>query len=236
MGKLCVLVTGCSSGLGQATISTLCQSEQYEVIGIDIINPEIEFENFTFFKTDLSNRSSVGSLVSSVKHHCNDKLYAIINVAGISVGKSISGMEIEDWDRMLQVKLTSPAILITSLQHIIQDGGRIVNVSSPVSITGSNKPGYAASKAGMHGLTMAVAKNLGPRNILVNTVLPGPMITGMTSKWSSEKRASIATESFLGRLTTPKEVSNGIKFLVDPTTSGVTGTILDYTAGSMYTH
>ena len=166
----------------------------------------------------------------------NDDIYAVVNIAGISVGKSIVGMEQEDWDKMIQVNLTAPAFLISKLQDIMVDGGRIVNVSSPVSVTGSNKPGYSASKAGMHGLTMSVAKNLGPRKILVNTVFPGPMITGMTQKWSNEKRESIATESFLGRLTTPEEVANGIKFLLDPTTTGITGSILDYTAGSMFTH
>jgi NAD(P)-dependent dehydrogenase (short-subunit alcohol dehydrogenase family) len=163
-------------------------------------------------------------------------LYGIVNVAGISVGKSIVGMDENDWDKMLQVNLTSPALLISKLQDIMVDGGRIVNVSSPVSVTGSNKPGYSASKAGMHGLTMSVAKNLGPRNILVNTVFPGPMITGMTQKWSQDKRDSIATESFLGRLTTSEEVANGIKFLLNPETTGITGSILDFTAGSMFTH
>jgi NAD(P)-dependent dehydrogenase (short-subunit alcohol dehydrogenase family) len=159
-----------------------------------------------------------------------------VNVAGISVGKSIVDMSDEDWDKMIEVNLTSPALLISKLQNSMMNGGRIVNVSSPVSVTGSNKPGYSASKAGMHGLTMSVAKNLGPRNILVNTVFPGPMITGMTQKWSQEKRDSIATESFLGRLTTPEEVANGIMFLLDPKTSGITGSVLDFTAGSMFTH
>jgi NAD(P)-dependent dehydrogenase (short-subunit alcohol dehydrogenase family) len=236
MAKLSVLITGCSSGLGNAVVNLLCQSDSYEVIGADMNDSQSDFDNFTFIKADLSNRDSVDSLISKVKLHCNDNLYSVINVAGVSIGKSIIGMEVEDWDQMIQVNLTSPAQLISSLQSIIPDGGRIVNVGSPVSITGSKKPGYAASKAGIHGLTMSVAKNLGPRNILVNTIFPGPMITGMTRKWSDDKRESIATESFLDRLTTPEEVANGIKFLLDPATSGITGSILDYTAGSMFTH
>ena len=62
------------------------------------------------------------------------------------------------------------------------------------------------------------------------------MITRMTQKWSQEKRDSMATESFLGRLTTSEEVANGIKFLLNPETTGITGSILDFTAGSMFTH
>lgn len=236
MNKLNVVVTGSSSGLGHEVSKTLSELERFHVLGVDINACDNKLENFTFLESDLSDRNNVESLVTRIKEITNGNLYSIINVAGISIGKSIIGMEVEDWDQMIQVNLTSPAQLISSLQSIIQDGGRIVNVGSPVSITGSKKPGYAASKAGIHGLTMSVAKNLGPRNILVNTIFPGPMITGMTRKWPDDKRESIATESFLDRLTTPEEVANGIKFLLDPATSGITGSILDYTAGSMFTH
>lgn len=239
MDKLNVLVTGSSSGLGRALCNHLSESQNFNVIAVDIIESVKLQDNLHFIQTDLSDRESINNLSDRVRQYIseiNGYLHAIVNVAGISVGKSIVGMDENDWDKMLQVNLTSPALLISKLQDIMVDGGRIVNVSSPVSVTGSNKPGYSASKAGMHGLTMSVAKNLGPRNILVNTVFPGPMITGMTQKWSQDKRDSIATESFLGRLTTSEEVANGIKFLLNPETTGITGSILDFTAGSMFTH
>ena len=236
MDKLFVVVTGCSSGLGSALSKLLIDLGRYSVIGLDINESDFVDENYHFISSDLSDRKSIEDLVNNVIQISGKSLYGIVNVAGISVGKSIVGMDENDWDKMLQVNLTSPALLISKLQDIMVEGGRIVNVSSPVSVTGSNKPGYSASKAGMHGLTMSVAKNLGPRNILVNTVFPGPMITGMTQKWSQDKRDSIATESFLGRLTTSEEVANGIKFLLNPETTGITGSILDFTAGSMFTH
>ena len=236
MDKLFVVVTGCSSGLGSALSKLLIDLGRYSVIGLDINESDFVDEKYHFISSDLSDRKSIEDLVNNVDEISGKSLYGIVNVAGISVGKSIVGMDENDWDKMLQVNLTSPALLISKLQDIMVDGGRIVNVSSPVSVTGSNKPGYSASKAGMHGLTMSVAKNLGPRNILVNTVFPGPMITGMTQKWSQDKRDSIATESFLGRLTTSEEVANGIKFLLNPETTGITGSILDFTAGSMFTH
>ena len=239
MDKLNVLVTGSSSGLGRALCNHLSESQNFNVIAVDIIESVKLQDNLHFIQTDLSDRESINNLSDRVRQYIseiNGYLHAIVNVAGISLGKSIVGMDENDWDKMLQVNLTSPALLISKLQDIMVDGGRIVNVSSPVSVTGSNKPGYSASKAGMHGLTMSVAKNLGPRNILVNTVFPGPMITGMTQKWSQDKRDSIATESFLGRLTTSEEVANGIKFLLNPETTGITGSILDFTAGSMFTH
>ena len=231
-----VIVTGSSSGLGMELCRELLQCEDYSVIGIDISETTKLDEGLHYLQADLSNRTNVNKLVEEIGKLTHNSLYGIVNVAGISVGKSIVGMNDDDWDKMIEVNLTAPALLISKLQDSMMDGGRIVNVSSPVSVTGSNKPGYSASKAGMHGLTMSVAKNLGPRNILVNTVFPGPMITGMTQKWSQEKRDSIATESFLGRLTTPEEVARGIKFLLDPSTTGITGSVLDFTAGSMFTH
>ena len=231
-----VIVTGSSSGLGMALCRDLLQCKDYTVIGIDISGSNKSIEGLRHLQADLSDRSRVNQLIEEIGKLSGNSLYGIVNVAGISVGKSIVGMNDGDWDKMIEVNLTAPALLISKLQDSMMDGGRIVNVSSPVSVTGSNKPGYSASKAGMHGLTMSVAKNLGPRNILVNTVFPGPMITGMTQKWSQEKRDSIATESFLGRLTTPEEVARGIKFLLDPSTTGITGSVLDFTAGSMFTH
>jgi len=235
MEKSVIIVTGCSSGLGSATTELLQLDGRFTVIGVDLINSNEDSE-IEMFTVDLANRKSVSKFVETINSNYANRIYGIVNVAGISVGKSIVDMSDEDWDKMIEVNLTSPALLISKLQNSMMNGGRIVNVSSPVSVTGSNKPGYSASKAGMHGLTMSVAKNLGPRNILVNTVFPGPMITGMTQKWSQEKRDSIATESFLSRLTTPEEVANGIMFLLDPKTSGITGSVLDFTAGSMFTH
>lgn len=232
MEKRWVLVTGSSSGLGNAVIESLKENENFIIISVDI--NENTDENF--IHCDLNEKEMVENLVVKTRELTNQSLYAIVNVAGISIGKTIEDMDEDDWQRMIQVNLTSPALIISGLQDIIQDGGRIVNVSSPVSITGSKKPGYAASKAGIHGLTMSVAKILGKRKILVNSVYPGPMITGMTRNWPVDKRNSIAKESFLQRLTTPDEVAKGIAFLLDPTVTGITGSILDFTAGSMYTH
>ena len=103
---------------------------------------------------------------------------------------------------------------VTSAMKICQladshmmDGGRILLVGSPVGIAGANKPSYAASKAALHGLTMSVSRQLGKRGICVNTVLPGPMITGMTGDWSDEKRDRIAQETRLNRLAKPEDIA-----------------------------
>ena len=109
------------------------------MIGLDIKKTEIQSDDFHFIESDLSNRSSVNQLVEEIGNLSGNSLYGIVNVAGISVGKSIVGMNDDDWDKMIEVNLTAPALLISKLQDSMMDGGRIVNVSSPVSVTGSNK-------------------------------------------------------------------------------------------------
>ena len=139
MDKLFVVVTGSSSGLGLEISKILLESGSHSVIGLDINKSDIQNSDFHFIKSDLSNRTNVNKLVEEIGKLTHNSLYGIVNVAGISVGKSIVGMNDDDWDKMIEVNLTAPALLISKLQDSMMDGGRIVNVSSPVSVTGSNK-------------------------------------------------------------------------------------------------
>ena len=83
---------------------------------------------------------------------------------------------------------------------------------------------------------MSVSRTLGKRQIQVNSILPGPMITGMTSDWSVEKRERIADETYLGRLCMPEEVAAVIRFLLSEECSYLTASVIDMTAGSMFGH
>jgi NAD(P)-dependent dehydrogenase (short-subunit alcohol dehydrogenase family) len=105
-----------------------------------------------------------------------------------------------------------------------------------VAIAGARKPSYAASKAALHGLTMSVSRSFGKRGICVNTVLPGPMITGMTKDWPVEKRASIANETRLKRLAKPEDVAYVITQMLDKKWSYMSSSIVDLTCGSLYGH
>ena len=131
MDKLFVVVTGCSSGLGLEISKILLESGNHSVIGLDIKKTEIQSDDFHFIESDLSNRSSVTQLVEEIGNLSGNSLYGIVNVAGISVGKSIVGMNDDDWDKMIEVNLTAPALLISKLQDSMMDGGRIVNVILP---------------------------------------------------------------------------------------------------------
>ncbi len=232
--KRLIVITGTGSDLGAALCEDLYGNESIHVIGIG--RNFCETTNYyTHLQGDLTDKDIVERL-KEIIISTNHSLFGLVNIAGVSLGESIEAMDIDDWNKMMEINLNVPMKLCKIAAKYMVDGGRIINVGSPVGWTGANKPGYAASKAGLHGLTMAVAKNLGPRKILVNTILPGPMVTGMTRKWSQERRDKVATESFLGRLTNPEDVAKGIIFLLDESTQGITGSILDFTAGSMFTH
>lgn len=228
-----VIVTGCSSGLGLATSIELV-SEGYHVVGIDVQpSPQEASPLFEFHSLDLSGTIRNEEFQNIIQDRA---IHALVCCAGVSKGAKLSELTDEDWAFSLQVNLTSVMQLCRSTTNHLVDGGRIVLIGSPVSIAGAKKPSYAASKAGLHGLTMSISRELGPRQILVNTILPGPMITGMTSDWSEKRRESIAQETRLARLCEPVEVARMIKFLLSKDCTYLTASMIDMTAGSLFGH
>jgi len=135
---------------------------------------------------------------------------------------------------MMNVNLTAPFILSqlfanNSKKHDIK--GSIVNVSSMVGIIGAKKPGYAASKAGMLGLTKSIAMQSGP-NIRCNAIYPGAMDTPMTADWDEEIRKKISAGTPIGRIADPKEIAQIVAFLADEKQSSfLTGSIINATGG-----
>jgi NAD(P)-dependent dehydrogenase (short-subunit alcohol dehydrogenase family) len=154
------------------------------------------------------------------------------------MGNDIFHLEDADWLESFAINVSPAMVLARALAPMMaaSGGGSIVNVGSPAAIVGARKPSYAASKAALSGLTLSLARNLGPKGIRVNLFLPGPMITPMTEDWPEEKRAAIAASSFLGRLCQPEESAAVIAFLLSPAASYITGAVIDGTAGSMFGH
>ena len=223
-----IVVTGASSGLGKTVVENLLL-KNYQVLGIDKQPASIEHELYTHALIDLSEFSTAN--IAPLPNW-----YGFIHCAGVSTGGRISEMEIEDWDYSMSVNVTSAMKICKLASSEMVDFGRIVLVGSPVSIAGANKPSYSASKAALHGLTMSVSRTFGKRNITVNTVLPGPMITGMTEDWSKEKRQSVASGNRLNRLAVTGEVAHVICSMMDEEWSFMSASIVDLTCGSLYGH
>ena len=226
-----IIVTGASSGLGLATANSLL-GQNFDVIGIDQHSTKILHTAYTHLEMDLAQFNE--ELIRT--ELIGGDWFGFIHCAGISLGGKLDSLSIEDWNRSIDVNVTSAMRICQLAESEMMDGGRIVLVGSPVGIAGANKPSYAASKAALHGLTMSVSRQLGKRGICVNTVLPGPMITGMTNDWSQEKRLRIAEETRLNRLAKPDDVAHVMVQMMGEKWSYMSASIVDMTCGSMYGH
>ena len=226
-----IIVTGASSGLGLATANSLL-GQNFDVIGIDQFPTKIQHNAYTHLEMDLAQFDA--DLI--LNELTDGNWFGFIHCAGISQGSKLGSLSIEDWNHSIEVNVTS-AMRICQLADLhMMDGGRIVLVGSPVAFAGANKPSYAASKAALHGLTMSVSRQLGKRDICVNTVLPGPMITGMTSDWPDEKRVRIAQETRLNRLAKPEDIAYVMAQMMGEKWSYMSASLVDLTCGSLYGH
>ena len=153
-------------------------------------------------------------------------LHVLVNNAGITRDNLIVRMSPDDWDLVLRVNLKGAfnCTRAAARPMMSQRWGRIINVSSVIGITGNvGQANYAASKAGLIGLTKSAAKELGARGITVNAVAPGYIETPMTAALPQNVREAFAAKIALGRFGTPEDVANVVAFLVSDDGNYLTG-------------
>ena len=158
----------------------------------------------------------------------------LVNNAGIAVSGLLQDLSQKEWDRLLAVDLTSVFVCSRLLiPHMIRQGhGRIINVSSIWGMVGAScETAYSAVKAGVIGLTTALAKELGPSGITVNCVAPGVIDTDMMKSYDEETRRTLAEETPLGRLGTPRDVAETVLFLAGDGASFITGQVISPNGG-----
>jgi acetoacetyl-CoA reductase len=149
------------------------------------------------------------------------KLDVLVNNAGITLDKTVRKMTVEDWDRVIQVNLSGAFYLSRAiLQHLLDRGsGRIINIS------------YAASKAGLFGLTMSLAQETARKGITVNSVAPGYVSTEMVQAVPKEALDKVIAKIPVGRLGEPDEIARVVEFLADPDSGFITGQIYSVNGG-----
>ena len=220
------IVTGASRGIGREVAKELAES------GITVIanynkseeeakklQQELEEKNFKLeiFKADVSKREDVKKLVEYTIEKYG-KIDILINNAGISEYKLFTDETDEDWDKLINTNLYSAFAMsqevIPNMVH--NKKGCIINISSIWGIVGGSlEVLYSISKAGLDGMTKALAKELGPSNIRVNSIAPGMINTKMNSKFTEKEIEEIKEEIPLERLGDPQDIAKCIKWLID---------------------
>ncbi len=240
MNPQIALVTGASRGIGAAIAATLA-AKGFQVIGTatsdggaQAISQALSaFEGSRGVKLDVNDAAGVNALIESIVKE-RGGLHVLVNNAGITRDNLSMRMKDEDWGAVIDTNLTavfrtSRAVMRPMMK---QRHGRIINITSVVGASGNpGQANYAAAKAGVAGMTRALARELGSRNITVNCVAPGFIDTDMTKALSSEQHTALKAQIPLGRLGQPQDIAEAVAFLASPQANYITGTELHVNGG-----
>ena len=227
-----VLVTGASRGLGLA-ISEELLAKGFAVVAVARTeSAELQSlakkSNLAFEPADLSKLDQIGGFVERLdKTHGG--FFGLVNNAGIGLAGDITAIDEGKIAQMLAVNLHAPLLLTKYVARgmVKNKGGRIVNVASIISTTGfSGMAAYAATKAGLVGMTRSLARELGKSGVTVNAVSPGFLETNMTGGIDDERVAALKKRSPFNRLPDVAEVAKTVSFLFSDAGSAISGTNL----------
>ncbi len=187
------------------------------------------------FTLDVADEEQVKSNVKAIIAQFG-KIDILVNNAGITRDQLVMRMKRADWDAVLQTNLTSAFLCIQQVigSMLKQRWGRIINITSIFGQTGqAGQANYAASKAGLIGLTMAIAREVGSRSITCNAVAPGFIETAMTAVLSEELKRTAVQQIPLGRVGSPDDVASAVAFLASDDASYITGHVLNVNGGML---
>jgi 3-oxoacyl-[acyl-carrier protein] reductase len=241
MSTRTALVTGASRGIGKACVDALASTGHRIVLAARSVDRLEEPANAVRaagaeafpIEMDLSKPESIANGVSrAIKEF--GRIDILVNNAGMTKDGLAVRMKQADWEIVLQTNLSGSFYVIQQVLPAMmrERWGRIVNISSVVGEMGNGgQANYAASKAGLLGLTKSLAQEVGSRNITVNAIAPGFIETDMTHGLSAELRQKLLDETPLKRMGTPQDVASAVRFLASDEASFITGHVLDVNGG-----
>jgi 3-oxoacyl-[acyl-carrier protein] reductase len=235
------LVTGASQGIGHACALALAREGATVAVAarnqqkLDQLAGQIAAAGgkAAAFVIDVADEEQVKSGIKSALAQFG-KIDILVNNAGITRDQLVMRMKRADWDAVLNTNLTSAYLCIQQVigSMLKQRWGRIINVTSVFGQMGqAGQANYAASKSGLIGLTMAMAREVASRNITCNAVAPGFIETSMTAALSEEFRQSAVKTIPLGRVGSPVDVAGAVCFLASDDASYITGHVLNVNGG-----
>jgi 3-oxoacyl-[acyl-carrier protein] reductase len=227
------LVTGSTRGIGLSIAETLAEcGARVAVVGRDPAKAQDVASRVSpdarGFGCDVADVASVNTLVAAVEQAFGS-LDILVNNAGLTRDNIMLRLKDDDWDAVIDANLRGAfaAIRAATRGMMKRRWGRIINISSVVGLVGNKgQSNYAASKAGLIGLTKSVAKEFASRIILANAVAPGFIETDMTNAMTPEARASLTGAIPLDRLGSPKDIASMVAFLASEHASYITGQVL----------
>src|SRR3954463_1565441 len=253
-GRVAV-VTGASQGIGRAcalklascgaSVALVARNQQkLEEVVLEITsaragtpvppNP-VPLGSARAFSADVDNEDQIKATFKSIISELG-KIDILVNNAGITRDQLLMRMKRADWDAVLNTNLTSAYLCSQQAMSSMlrQRWGRIINITSIFGQMGqAGQVNYAASKAGLIGLTMAIAREVGSRSITCNAIAPGFIETAMTAVLSEELKLSAVKQIPLGRVGTPEDVASAVAFLASDEASYITGHVLNVNGGML---
>ena len=235
------LVTGASRGIGRAIAMTLAE-QGYVVVGTATsesgaaaISEALAPLGGRGLVLDVNDAAAVDAAVDAVTK-AHGGLHVLVNNAGITRDTLAMRMKDEDWDAVLDTNLKAVFRMCRAVMRgmMKQRYGRIINITSVVGASGNpGQANYAAAKAGVAGMTRALARELGSRGITVNCVAPGFIATDMTEVLPEAQKAALLAQIPVGRLGEPGEIAEAVAFLASPKAAYISGSEL-HVNGGMY--
>ncbi|CAA9302481.1 MAG: 3-oxoacyl-[acyl-carrier protein] reductase [uncultured Gemmatimonadetes bacterium] len=228
------LVTGGSRGIGLAIARELAQAgARLALVARDgeraqSAAAELPGEGHRGFGCDVADAEACAALVKQVEGDFG-QLDVLVNNAGVTRDNVLMRIKDDDWNAVLDTNLRGAFNLMRAASRgmMKRRTGRIINITSVVGIIGNaGQANYAASKAGLIGLTKSVAKELAGRGVLVNAVAPGYIETDMTSDLPEAARTALMSNIALGRLGRPEDIAPAVRFLAGPGAAYITGQTL----------
>ncbi|MGE4558810.1 MAG: 3-oxoacyl-ACP reductase FabG [Desulfobulbus sp.] len=242
--KMVALVTGGSRGIGRAICQRL--ASMGAIVGINYVaNPGAAEETLSQIEAaggqgftvrfDVADAEAVQENIKEIIS-THGRIDVLVNNAGITRDGLMARMKEDDWDSVLDTNLKGAFLCSKAAMRPMMKNrwGRIINVSSVVGFVGnSGQVNYGAAKAGLVGLTKSMARELAGRNITVNCIAPGYIVTDMTDGLTEDVQETLKAQIPMGILGTPEDVAGSVGFLTSPDSKYITGQTL-HVNGGMY--